>query len=114
MPWDGEHHPAIAGMRDHDGALAGKKGTIEDQMHPLAGRDHGRDGGIRLAAQVVGERPRGIDRHFGLRMEFSATFRVARDHTVDEPFGVLGQAGHRHVVEQGGAQLAGGGGHVDE
>src|ERR1035438_2514331 len=51
VPWNGEHHAAIAGMRDHDGALAGKEGAIEDQVHPLAGRDYRRDGGIRLPAQ---------------------------------------------------------------
>jgi hypothetical protein len=113
VPWNSEHHAAVAGMRDHDGVLAGQKGAVEDQVHSLAGRDHRRDGGIRLPAQVVGERPRGVDDHLGRRMEFFSAFGVLRDHAVDEAFGVLREAGHAHVVEQGGAQLISRGGHVD-
>jgi hypothetical protein len=35
--------------------------------------------------------PGGIDHHFGLRLELFAAFDVARDHAVDEAFGIFRQ-----------------------
>jgi hypothetical protein len=33
VPRNGEHHPAIGRVRNHDGAVAWKEGAIEDQVY---------------------------------------------------------------------------------
>ena len=42
VPGDGEHYAPVARVGHHDGALARQKGTIENQVDSLAGRDQGR------------------------------------------------------------------------
>ena len=40
VPRDGEHHAPVAGVRHHDGVVAGQERSVEHQVDALAGRDH--------------------------------------------------------------------------
>ncbi len=55
VPWDGKQHSPIAGVRHHDGGIAGKKRFLQHQMHPLAGRNNGRCAGVVHVPQLIAE-----------------------------------------------------------
>ena len=63
VPRDGEHHPAVAGVGDHDGGIAGEERAIENEESALAGGDEGGGGGVVEVANGVGESACGVDDH---------------------------------------------------
>ena len=65
MPGDGEEHPAVVRVGDHDGAVAGEEAAMEDEVDPLAGGDQGDGGRIVEPPDGVREHPRGIDHRPG-------------------------------------------------
>ena len=83
VPRDREHHAAVAGVRHHDGALAGEKRRVEDEMHALAGRDGGLGRGVGHAAHGVAERAGGVDHDSAPRLRTLRLFR--RRETVPRP-----------------------------
>ena len=107
MPGNGEHHAAIAGVRHHDGAIAGQKRAVEHQVHSLARRDHRRSRSDPPAGGRIAEGAGRIDHDLGHSAE--ALRRVSTscaDHAVHETLAILCQAGDLHIVEQSGALLA--------
>src|SRR5260370_31476194 len=98
MPWDSEHHPPVAGMRHHNGAVARNEGSIEDQMDSLTGSNDRFYRRVCLAAKIIAERARGVNHHFALGAKLRAGFRIVSDNAVNEIFRVPCERRYRRVV----------------
>ncbi len=114
VPRNRKQHAPVAGMRHHDGRIAGKKRTVKYQVNALAGRNHRLDRRVRLPADRIGKRPRGVHHHFGRDTHLESAQGVLRHYSVNEPFMVLRQSAHGGVVEERGPLLRRCLRHVDE
>jgi hypothetical protein len=114
VPGDREHHPAVARVGHHDRRPAGQDVPVEDEVDPLARGDERSESGIGEPPHRVAERAPGVDDDVGLRLDLPAALEVAGTDAVHEPVLVAGEGGHRGVVQEGGALLGRGRGHVHE
>src|SRR5260370_20397619 len=83
VPWNSEHHPPVAGVRYHDGAVARNKGSIEYQMDSLTGSNDLFHRRVCLAAKIVAECADGVDNHFALSAKLRACFCIVSDYAVN-------------------------------
>src|SRR4051812_19158945 len=114
MPGDGEHHAPIAGVRNHDRALAWEECPVEDQVHTLAGSDNWLDRSVSLVTQVIAKGTGGVDHYFRAGLELLAGFCVTKPDSINESLRIFGQFCDLRIVEEHGALLERGSNQVDE
>ncbi len=90
MPGDGKQHPAVAGVRHHDGGVAAQKLPLEDQVDTLAGRDHAVHLRLCQPAHFVGEDARCIHHHMSGYLHALTGFAIDRDHPIRKAVGAPG------------------------
>src|SRR5262247_3093793 len=76
MPWDGEHHAAIASARDHKRGIARKKAPVQNDVSALAGSNHRSRSGFVHPAKRVAKYAGGIDNDFGRELKILARLEV--------------------------------------
>ena len=105
VPRNGEHHPAVLGVRHHDGGVAREKRAVEDQVDTLARRDDRCGCRVRQPPHVVGERTSGVDDDARRGMDGFAALQIPRHDPINRAVGGPRQRGHRRVIEQRRALL---------
>src|ERR1019366_5743071 len=114
VPWNGEHHAAIARMRNHHRGGARQKAAVENKVNALARSNHRRGRRIRLTAQIVAEWAGGVDHHFRGGAKLLSGFGIYRDHAVHVAVIVLRERLNGGVIQQRRALFERGRDHIDQ
>ena len=105
MPRNRKHHAAIAGVRNHNGAIARQKGSVQHQVNALARRDHRDSIGFGHPPHCIAERAGRIDHHLRPHREGFARFQIHRGHTIQKSVSVLREPNYLRVIQKRGALL---------
>src|SRR6187402_592587 len=84
VPWNGEHHTAIAGVRHHDGSFAAQEAAFKDEMDALAGSDHRLHLRFRHAAHFVCEDACGVDDGLRRDGDLLSALAIFDNYTLNE------------------------------
>ena len=104
VPGDREKDTPIIGLRNHDGAVTGQEGLVEDQMNALAGSDHRFRIRLVHSPHGIGKDARRIDDDTCVQFMFLAAFEFFHRDAAHQIV-LLHQRNHRHVVDQHGARI---------
>ena len=94
-------------MRRHQGALAGKKRFVQDDVRALTYGQQIRRALLIEPADFIGENPGGIDDDPGAQFKFVARFHVPRQHPAHATVRFQ-QTGGFHVVDDHTVQVGDG------
>src|ERR1700675_3542864 len=114
VPRNREQHSAVAGVWNHNRAIALQEARFENEVNALAGDDHRSGGGFRVEAKRVAESPGGVDHDFSSGSKFVAGFDVTYADAIHESLSIFCQSGNFDVVQQRCALLESRGDHMDK
>ena len=105
VPWHGEEHAPVVGLRNHDGVIAAQEALGQDQVHALRRRDQRPRGRVVEARDVIHKDAGGIDHGARRDRADASRFGIGDLHPGDGARRRFEEARHAGVVQDGGAEV---------
>src|SRR5262249_61434361 len=99
MPWNCEQDTSVAGVRHHDGAVAGQKLGAENEVDTLTGRDQRLHLGFRQLSKQIAKRTGSIDDDARAGVKFFAALCIPRENSIYEALRIFGNTVGWRVIQ---------------